>query len=170
MTFLITSEITTEISRGWLLLVTVWSHNVQDPFIVEEFIVICYFIWGSHRLWYRLASLYVAYFFLSFLVNWPKKGPSFIRPSKTFLTRLSPLKMCPCYRFFLSRKVFKSFLFSFTWPSTYSLVMWSFQLIVSILRHVHISKASNLSLRTFLMSRFTIHTTRRSKFAQSFWK
>ena len=73
-----------------------------------------------------------------------------IRPSKTSFTRLSPLKMCPSHRFILSNIALKSFPFSFTWSYTYSFVMWSFQQIFSILRHVHISKASNLSISYFL--------------------
>ena len=66
-----------------------------------------------------------------------------------FFTRLSPLKMCLSHRFYLSNAVFKSFLLSFTRSNTYSLVMWPFQLMLSIFRQVQISKAFNLSLSYF---------------------
>ena len=60
-----------------------------------------------------------------------------------------PLKMFLSDDFFLSNIVFKSLFIYFTWSNTYKLVLWSFQLIISILRHAHISKASNLFLSYF---------------------
>ena len=67
----------------------------------------------------------------------------------TGFTRLCPLDVSSD-RSFLSHILFKSFLFYFTLSNTYSLVLWSLQLIYSISRHIHISKDTNLSLSYFL--------------------
>ena len=67
-----------------------------------------------------------------------------------FFSRLFFLKICLTHRFFLSNKMFKILIFSFSRSNTHSFLLWSFQLIFSILSHVQISKASNLSLSYFL--------------------
>ena len=92
----------------------------------------------SHRLWYHLASWYVAFFFL----------PSDLQKlfHKTFFSQYVSKS------FFLSYTGFKSFLFSFTWFNTYSLVLWSFQLIISILSTFQ--KLLIYLFRTFLCQGF----------------
>src|SRR6218665_3575317 len=74
-----------------------------------------------------------------------------ILPSIIVLRRESPLIMWPSQ--FLCRLLIIpiSDLFSSTILSISSLVLCSIQLILSILRHIHISKASNLLISSFLI-------------------
>src|SRR6218665_3209022 len=74
-----------------------------------------------------------------------------ILPSIIVLRRESPLIMWPSQ--FLCRLLIIPIidLFSSTILSISSLVLCSIQLIFSILRHIHISKASNLLISSFLI-------------------
>ena len=95
----------------------------------------------SHRLWYPLASWYVAFLFLSFL-------PSALW--KLFSQEFLLLRCVQAFAFSFLIQHLKALFSLLSTSYTYSLVMWSFQLIFSIMRHVNISKASNLSLLYFL--------------------
>ena len=85
-------------------------------------------------------SLYAVFLFLSSLPSTPQSLLSQEFPLSKFVQAIVSSFPTQCWKSFLS----------FTMSYTCSFVLWSFQLMFSILRHVHISKASNLSLSFFL--------------------
>ena len=77
-------------------------------------------------------------------------------PSSRLRCMLSCLIMCPKKDIFLWHTVPKSDLLTPAWPSTSSLLMCFFQLILSILLNVHISNASNRCCDVLLMVQVSI--------------
>src|SRR6218665_2071094 len=73
-----------------------------------------------------------------------------IRPSITFLSRLSPLSIRPIQLFFLLQITSIRLLSSCSICSTSSFVFMSLQLIFFISLHTHISKASSLRISSLL--------------------
>jgi len=69
-----------------------------------------------------------------------------ILPSRTWFNNPSPLTACPIQFFFLFQTDSNKLLFSSVVSSISWLVFLSTQLIYSILLHIHISNASNLSI------------------------
>ena len=120
----------------------------------------------SHWSWCDPASWYPAFLFLSFL-------PSALQ---SLLSQDSLLSKCvQAIAFSFPIQCLKAFFSLFTMSHTYSLVLWSFQLIFSIFRQVHISKASNLSLLYFISVQVSdqydsIYNLLLQIFAHSLWK
>src|SRR6218665_2162889 len=79
---------------------------------------------------------------MSFCLGLPLPLFHSILPSIISPCRELPLRMCPIQFFCLVLVIYIKDLFSSTFFSTSSFVLWSVQLILSILLHIHISKAS----------------------------
>ena len=88
----------------------------------------------------------------------PLLGLTFILPSMIPHSRTSCLKMWPIQQHFHCHMAFDVCLSSFNLLSKSSLVTFSIQLILSVLLYIHISKASNLRLSTWVSVRVSALT------------